>query len=93
MAQSSHNCSVKVVPDPCIGNCLLKLENCNLNQLQTIYLDVYDGNGMKTQRTISYPSGSPRFHYSVDTSDPMAPGVYLVRIAHENTTVNRTVVQ
>ncbi|MFH1321570.1 MAG: T9SS type A sorting domain-containing protein [Bacteroidota bacterium] len=72
-------CILKVYPNPCIGYCTIDLSDCKDNENTEIKVEMIDALGNKVYSTIPYRSSEGSFSFSIDTSNSLKPGVYIVR--------------
>lgn len=83
---SDGSCVFKVYPNPCMGACTLSLSECQEQESATIQVEVIDAGGNKIIQEIPYRNSDGSFLYNIDTSNNLAPGLYVInaRSASEN---------
>jgi hypothetical protein len=79
----SSECIFRVYPNPCMGRCNIKLENCPKHKDQQITVALVDalGNMVYSQVPVRDETGS--FAFSIDVNNNLKPGVYIVRATSE----------
>ncbi|MFH2094347.1 MAG: T9SS type A sorting domain-containing protein [Bacteroidota bacterium] len=72
-------CKFKIFPNPCIGVCNVKLEDCNSADSDEITFYVYDafGNTVLASSPKTISQGEAMF--SFDSNNKLSPGMYIVR--------------
>ncbi|MEW6468558.1 MAG: T9SS type A sorting domain-containing protein [Bacteroidota bacterium] len=83
-SQEKGSCTFQVFPNPCMGKCSVKLEDCPQGKDKTITVAVIDmlGNLVYSQVPVRDDAGS--FDFSIDVNNNLKPGVYIVRASSEN---------
>ena len=73
------SCILRVFPNPCIGQCTINLSECEHNVNAEIKVEMIDALGNLVYSRIPYREFDGSFQFSVDSSNNLKPGVYIVR--------------
>lgn len=86
------DCVFKVYPNPCMGRCGVKLENCPQNKDQQISVAVIDmlGNLVYSQVPVRDQDGS--FDFSIDVNNNLKPGIYIVKASSQDENYEQKVI-
>jgi Secretion system C-terminal sorting domain len=71
-------CTLHIYPNPCVGSCTIDLKDCPLADNQ-VDVELYDTFGKKIVNRISPKSKGQDISFHMNTSNNLAPGVYIVR--------------
>ncbi len=71
-------CTLHVYPNPCVGGCTINLEDCPLADSQ-VDVELYDALGKKIVNRVSPKSKDKDISFHLNSSNNLAPGVYIVR--------------
>ena len=71
-------CMLHVYPNPCVGSCSIDLKDCPLANNQ-VDIELYDAFGKKVVSRISPKSSNKDISFHLNSSNNLAPGVYIVR--------------
>ncbi len=74
----SEACVLKVYPNPCVGNCTVSLEDCEM-QGKEIEMEMYDMSGNLVKRRMKHSDSNTRTRFDIDATNNLTPGVYIVR--------------
>lgn len=78
-ANTAGQCQLVVFPNPCEGMCTVNLSACPDDQNGNISLQVIDANGQLVSEEIPERNTEGGFTTTIDASNNMKPGVYIVR--------------
>jgi hypothetical protein len=73
------SCILRVFPNPCIGQCTIDLSECEHNVNAEIKVEMIDALGNLVYSRVPYREFDGSFQFSVDSSNNLKPGVYIVR--------------
>jgi len=73
------SCVLKVFPNPCIGRCTVNLSECEHNENAEIRVEMIDALGNLVYSNVPYREFDGSFQFSVDPSNNLKPGVYIIR--------------
>ena len=73
------SCVLSVYPNPCIGNCKVKLSNCPQREGQ-VKLLVTDASGLLINEVIDVRKFDGSFDIQIDKSNDLKPGIYLISV-------------
>ncbi|HBS87203.1 MAG: hypothetical protein A2W91_03210 [Bacteroidetes bacterium GWF2_38_335] len=92
VSANKNNCVVKVIPNPCMGQCRVKIENCEEENGNDVSFMVFDavGNVIETSSPLYFENGEAMF--SFNNSNNLAPGIYVVRASAFNMTKESRVI-
>jgi hypothetical protein len=71
-------CTLHVYPNPCVGSCVIDLKDCPLDNSQ-VNVELYDAFGKKIVNRITPKSKDKDISFHLNSSNNLAPGVYIVR--------------
>jgi hypothetical protein len=71
-------CTLQVYPNPCVGSCTINLKDCPLSDSQ-VDVKLYDAFGKKISNRISPKNKDQDISFHLNSSNNLAPGVYIVR--------------
>lgn len=71
-------CTLHIYPNPCIGSCTVDLKDCPLENSQ-VNVELYDALGKKIVNRITPKSNDQAISFHLNTSNNLAPGVYIVK--------------
>jgi hypothetical protein len=71
-------CTLHVYPNPCVGSCVIDLKDCPLENSQ-VNIELYDAFGKKIVNRITPKSKDKDISFHLNSSNNLAPGVYIVR--------------
>ncbi len=71
-------CTLHVYPNPCVGSCTIDLKDCPLANNQ-VDIELYDAFGKKIVNRITPKSKSQDISFHLNSSNNLAPGVYIVK--------------
>lgn len=72
-------CKLSVYPNPCEGQCTVNFSDCPADNSGNITVQVIDANGQLVSEDVPQRNTEGGFTTSIDASNNMAPGVYIVR--------------
>jgi len=73
------SCVLSVFPNPCIGRCTVNLSECEHNKDAEIRVEMIDALGNLVYSNVPYREFDGSFQFSVDPSNNLKPGVYIIR--------------
>ena len=76
---NQEGCVLSVFPNPCAGNCTVNFNDCPQDNNGSINLEVIDANGTVVTQQIPERSAEGAFTTSIDVTNNLKPGVYIVR--------------
>ncbi len=71
-------CVLEVYPNPCVASCTIDLKDCPLDDSQ-VDVELYDALGKKIVNRITPKSKDQDISFHLNSSNNLAPGVYIVR--------------
>ncbi len=71
-------CTLNIYPNPCVGSCTINLEDCPLED-SDVNVELYDALGKKISHKISPKSKDQDISFHLNSSNNLAPGVYIVK--------------
>ncbi len=79
-SEGSPECEMKIVPNPCRGNCKVRFSDACEGALEKedLRVQVFDVAGNKVSADMQKGSGFGS-EFMLDTKEPLTPGVYVVR--------------
>jgi len=79
VVRTAAGCELKVTPNPCVPQCTVSLEGCDEAAPADITLDIVDAAGQRVYSTIPVRDARGGFSLTIDASNNLKPGVYVVR--------------
>ena len=89
---SDGSCILRVFPNPCIGQCTIDLSECEHNESAEIKVEMIDALGNLVYSKIPYRQFDGSFQFSIDSSNNLKPGVYIVRGASQSESYTKKVI-
>lgn len=90
----SNGCVLTVFPNPCQGMCTVNFTDCPEDKNGTINLEMINANGTVVSQQIPARNAEGGFTTTIDATDNLKPGVYIVRgNSSKKTYMNRAVIK
>lgn len=77
--KNDAGCILSVFPNPCQGFCTVNFSDCPEDNTGSINLEVIDANGTVVTQQVPARDANGSFTTSIDASNNLKPGVYIVR--------------
>ncbi|TND10571.1 MAG: hypothetical protein FD123_213 [Bacteroidetes bacterium] len=78
-AGTASGCELQVYPNPCVPQCTVKLDDCPENSGSDITIDLIDASGKQVFSTVPVRDMRGSFTLTLDSSNNLKPGVYMIR--------------
>ncbi|MBU1718345.1 MAG: T9SS type A sorting domain-containing protein, partial [Bacteroidetes bacterium] len=90
--KTGSGCDLTVKPNPCIGRCIVSIENCPDANFENAVINVYDalGNVVYSSMPEVIEEGSAAF--ALDATNGFKPSVYFIRGSAGNNVMNKKIV-
>ena len=87
------DCVLKVYPNPCMGRCTVTMSECEDNTNNTVKVQVLDASGHLITSEVPYTQSDGSFAYSLNTSNNLAPGIYIIKAGANNAKSEKVIVK
>ena len=82
---NSAGCVLSVFPNPCQGTCTVNFSDCPDDNTGYISLEMIDANGQVVSQVIPERNSEGGFSTTIDATNNLKPGVYIVRASSSKT--------
>ena len=91
--ETSSGCVLKVYPNPCMGGpCNVDLAECDNEESSEMTVELIDASGNKVYSNIPERDSKGSFSLSIDKTNNLKPGVYIVRGVSKNEQYNKKMI-
>ncbi|MBI4649338.1 MAG: T9SS type A sorting domain-containing protein [Bacteroidia bacterium] len=90
--KSGTECKLNVNPNPCIGKCMIKFEDCYDSENADVKIAIYDAMGNAVYSSLSKKVSSGEAAFSIDANNNLVPGVYIIRGGNESKIIDKKII-
>lgn len=91
-SKSGNGCILSVYPNPCSSECVIDLSGCDDDASPEINVELLDAAGHKVYSKVPARDTKGSFSFSVDATNNLKPGVYIVRGHSRNENYSKKII-